>query len=329
MDELVPSIVRRRTFEVRFEPADQAAQSQRDLSNTCLANEEAEMVDRDPGRGITSYSVCFGVEGSRPDTLGQGHLATPVCDNAEFYEQWTCNVPFPKFKPAPGTGLWSYLDGSRVLGGTGTLITMVNGNAEEPPLAFSPVMEGGDIPADDAERSPVLVLACDLSCYEYSTRTIALRQPPDPFQFTSKKLNTLWSKVRLESDVSGGQLRIRPKEGLWVGTYGGHGVEFLLARYDAMGALLQFYKLTGDVNVPRGEVSLQVLLLEELEESIAPWVVSSPGMATMYAGFGTVATVGYRHPTKIDSQVIFISEREVAVYWQDLRKVSRYIKVDL
>jgi hypothetical protein len=44
-----------------------------------------------------------------------------------------------------------------------------------------------------------------------------------------------------------------PRPGLWIGSYGGHGSEFVMIHYSQ--DRLYATKVTGDVNVPRGEVS--------------------------------------------------------------------------
>lgn len=49
----------------------------------------------------------------------------------------------------------------------------------------------------------------------------------------------------------------KPYHGLWIGDYASHGVEFLLflQRYPT---LLEVFKITGDVNVPCGQLSFTV-----------------------------------------------------------------------
>ncbi|KAJ3339688.1 hypothetical protein HDU93_007914 [Gonapodya sp. JEL0774] len=70
---------------------------------------------------------------------------------------------------------------------------------------------------------------------------------------------------------------VNVKEGVWVGTYGGHGLEFLFVTADISDDhiepphwQLRFEKLTGDVNVPRGATSLQAYLHLPIDPRRAP-----------------------------------------------------------
>jgi hypothetical protein len=93
-----------------------------------------------------------------------------------------------------------------------------------------------------------------------------------------------------------------PKPGIYTGSYGGHGKEFLLIHYlqDCFIAT----KITGDVNVPRGEVSFQSNLQQArfLYPNID--IVNSTEFPNgrVYDGFGTIAMPGY-----LDTQQIPIN----------------------
>jgi Cyclin D1 binding domain len=74
------------------------------------------------------------------------------------------------------------------------------------------------------------------------------------------KLSHYWLTPRIQyppashAYVSGPN---KPYQGLWVGDYSSHGVEFLLF-FQRTETMLQVIKVTGDVNVPRGEYSFVV-----------------------------------------------------------------------
>jgi hypothetical protein len=90
-----------------------------------------------------------------------------------------------------------------------------------------------------------------------------------------------------------------PKAGIYIGSYGGHGKEFILIHYlqDCFIAT----KITGDVNVPRGEVSFQSDLqqVQFLYPNIN--IVNSTEFPTgrVYDGFGTIAMPGFMDTQQI------------------------------
>ena len=120
---------------------------------------------------------------------------------------------------------------------------------------------------------------------------------------------------------------VKPVEGVWAGTYGGHGVEFLLLRYTNRSSAvpsssssstssqstlyLEMHKITGDHNVPRGEISLKA----EIGNGVGNGKIRSGRRANgrgidlnetdefqglrAYWGEGKVAGVGFRHPARI------------------------------
>ncbi|KAI8817737.1 uncharacterized protein EV422DRAFT_214343 [Fimicolochytrium jonesii] len=129
--------------------------------------------------------------------------------------------------------------------------------------------------------------------------------PPPPPSSSHPTLSFLSSLYSTRPGPSP-RMKIQPREGIWAGTYGTHGVEFLLLRYEwgemtmfnAAAAMAEgeagadyvphdnhaydegdttstrattakphiptvdmvFYKVTGDVNVPRGEISFRAHL---------------------------------------------------------------------
>ncbi|TIB58115.1 hypothetical protein E3P78_04020 [Wallemia ichthyophaga] len=97
--------------------------------------------------------------------------------------------------------------------------------------------------------------------------------------------------------------------GYYAGTYGGHGIEVLgMRRFNSADGrpLLEFVKVTGDDNVPRGLVSLRVFLDEEVRDTELvsdqhesrlssddnlPWPIDSPTRpaGVSFAGVGKIA----------------------------------------
>jgi len=114
-------------------------------------------------------------------------------------------------------------------------------------------------------------------------------------------------------------------DGLWVGKYGGHGYELINVTY--AGDTLIAEKITGDQNVPRGQISFQVDLnplraaqseanLKQREESalqpikLTDKATKKWGTSQLprYAGLGQVAEEGFKNHQWIDGQLIIIGE---------------------
>ncbi|KAJ5327460.1 uncharacterized protein N7506_010562 [Penicillium brevicompactum] len=134
----------------------------------------------------------------------------------------------------------------------------------------------------------------------------------------------------------------KPYQGIWVGDYSTHGCEFLLVLQgeeygtsevdpeEEIGqrGSLRGIKLTGDMNVPRGEYS---------------WVAKDIGTAGLvgiagdepFTGArmvrceGHVAGIGYQDATFINSELILISTDVMAHYWKEMGHVSYFRRVDI
>lgn len=134
------------------------------------------------------------------------------------------------------------------------------------------------------------------------------------------------------------------KEGIWLGTYGGHGIEYLLCRPSADGEEIEFAKVTGDSNVPRGAVSLKISKLStgsgrrvkhfethlDLSRSTEygecfPLQHGEGFEPILFSGRATVALTGFSNPSSIDASVIVLNEQgtDVAVVWHELENVGR------
>ncbi|KAJ9350859.1 hypothetical protein DTO027B9_6738 [Paecilomyces variotii] len=160
--------------------------------------------------------------------------------------------------------------------------------------------------------------------------------------------------------------REKPYQGIWVGDYSDHGCEFLLflqrdkvsgssssgldqaeagSRISLPGneaaeedeiqgegliqrGSLEAIKLTGDPNVPRGEISW-------ISEDIGPGGLvriadEDPFQgARMVRSRGHVAHLGFRDDKFLSSQLILISRDCVAHYWEDLDHISYFYRVDI
>ncbi|CAG8491690.1 3359_t:CDS:2 [Funneliformis mosseae] len=112
-------------------------------------------------------------------------------------------------------------------------------------------------------------------------------------------------------------------DGIWVGDYGSHGIEFILFREDDISGYLIATKITGDINVPRGEISWRCNLKDQVricDEKEWNGKVS-------YRAKTKVAFEGFRNPDEIDSEVIVITYDKLVVYWYDLSEMATFVRV--
>ncbi|KAJ5574397.1 uncharacterized protein N7459_008824 [Penicillium hispanicum] len=158
----------------------------------------------------------------------------------------------------------------------------------------------------------------------------------------------------------------KPYQGIWVGDYSAHGCEFLLVlqrersgppdsesgivdrpsnegdikegteechdqtsdnKIGQSGGLVAI-KLTGDPNVPRGEVTF-------VANDIGPGGLLRVADEAPFEGArivrctGHVAGIGFRDDTFIASQLILISPDYMGHYWEEMGHVSYYRRVDI
>jgi len=125
-------------------------------------------------------------------------------------------------------------------------------------------------------------------------------------------------------------------EGLWVGKYGEHGYEMINVTYQ--GDLLIAYKVTGDKNVPRGEITFQVDLnpldrkvvsdssndpssmstVEQLQPiSLTAKAAKKWGTTQLprHKGLGQVAEAGFKKNQWMEGQLIIIGEDYFSFAW--------------
>jgi len=124
-------------------------------------------------------------------------------------------------------------------------------------------------------------------------------------------------------------------DGLWVGKYGTHGYEMINVTYT--GDLLVAYKVTGDKNVPRGEITFQVDLnpldrkvvgdssgdpLQGLVEQLQPISLTAKAakkwgttQLPRHKGLGQVAEEGFTKNQWMEGQLIIIGEEYFSFAW--------------
>jgi hypothetical protein len=124
-------------------------------------------------------------------------------------------------------------------------------------------------------------------------------------------------------------------DGLWVGKYGNHGYELINVTY--AGDILIATKLTGDKNVPRGEITFQVDLhplrhsnskksssgiSESNNRALSPIALTEQAARKWgtrklprYSGVGQVAEEGFTNKQWMDGQLIIIGDNYFSFAW--------------
>ncbi|CAF1088630.1 unnamed protein product [Adineta ricciae] len=119
--------------------------------------------------------------------------------------------------------------------------------------------------------------------------------------------------------------------GLWVGSYGGHGLELLHLEFfheftyssvsddastneETVSDALVARKISGDRNVPHGKISFAAIRPIEVESDSPP----------SYEGIGQIAHTGYDSPQFIRTKVVLLSKDILSVTWYALHHTSAF-----
>lgn len=102
-------------------------------------------------------------------------------------------------------------------------------------------------------------------------------------------------------------------EGLWVGKYGEHGFEMINVTY--VGEVLIANKITGDENVPKGEISFSVDLSAHQDAVLEPIELTKDAaeqwgskFLQRFVGRGQVASPGFVKPQWLEGQMIIVNQ---------------------
>ncbi|OJJ46930.1 hypothetical protein ASPZODRAFT_131840 [Penicilliopsis zonata CBS 506.65] len=135
----------------------------------------------------------------------------------------------------------------------------------------------------------------------------------------------------------------KPYQGIWVGDYLAHGCEFILfLQRDGNNAhnnndspsmnrgSLEGIKLTGDPNVPRGEVSF---IADDIGDDGLVRIAGADEApfqgSRIVRSRGHVAGLGFQDDVFISSQLILISTNCIAHYWESMGHVTYFRRVDI
>jgi len=120
-------------------------------------------------------------------------------------------------------------------------------------------------------------------------------------------------KFKLEADDARSAIPHFNLEGLWVGKYGSHGYEMINVTY--VEDTLIAYKVTGDKNVPKGEITFKADLSPNSNVDLEPIELTSAakeqwGMKHLvrFPGKGQVAAEGFVNAQWMEGQMIMVGD---------------------
>ncbi|KAI9034481.1 hypothetical protein DFJ74DRAFT_649674 [Hyaloraphidium curvatum] len=345
MDSMDPEILRVKLFSAALgEDSDRSVVS-------CCCKRDQEAADRhDASLSSDTGGFLDNAFGAREAVWGELDLF-PWAESL-FY-------PIPLYEPDEFTGLFPYSAG----------------RAFEDSLV--PVM----LREPKASRSARMLLDCARGCLSERVRALsAARSSTETHQYHPRYSRI----VGVEDDGAVNQLVadrlngsvVLPQEGLYVGTYASHGLEILLVRYyettggsegddrlpgsfpddasetqqllepGSSSLHIRVFKVTGDVNVPRGEQTFAVELpvsgarvatlefptgddVSSVDLRGVPEFAEHGDRLHVLHGEGTVAMVGHRRVSRIPTSMIVLADDRFCMYWPDMRKISAFRKLDL
>jgi hypothetical protein len=185
----------------------------------------------------------------------------------------------------------------------------------------------------------------------YYLREAEYRDPELVYELELLEMQVARSKGDMELAEEAGRRALNARsclpqynlEGLWVGKYGNHGYEMINVTY--VGDTLIAFKVTGDRNVPRGEISFQADLsppairrLREIksvggkskkskdrdgkQKPLEPIVLTEKAankwgtrQLPRYRGLGQVAEEGFHNHRWMDGQLIIIGDDYFSFAW--------------
>ncbi|KAJ3322117.1 hypothetical protein HDV06_003568 [Boothiomyces sp. JEL0866] len=262
---------------------------------------------------LTALCLEGAHKGTHPVTFEQLHIPEndlPALLSAISITERIKAQSFPLGPPNAVTGLWSfpttYFGSERTLFGSNPNLEPTNTN-------------------------PIYTINCDKKCYQKRIRGVGnIHSNPQISEVT--EYTTKLSKIAIQkTSVIVDNIKM-PKTGVWMGAYGSHGNELMLISYSLDNEKkLVVTKITGDVNVPRGEISFTADLsnwkytLGTTSHNINNSREFKDGI--VFDGRGTVAMEGYQSATKIPCDgnlalivVIVLSETQFSVYWYGLEE---------
>ena len=129
----------------------------------------------------------------------------------------------------------------------------------------------------------------------------------------------------------------KPFQGLWIGDYSNHGGEILLF-LQRIPSQLEAIKVTGDLNVPRGEYSFVIPNMDD--PSHISHEIEFRGVRAV-RGWGQIAGMHFSYHQWVEVEglscprsfflmpVFLQSHDEISVYWEVLNNISSFKRINL
>ncbi|KAI0929275.1 hypothetical protein AcW2_005014 [Taiwanofungus camphoratus] len=194
-----------------------------------------------------------------------------------------------------------------------------------------PIEQVSEVDTDPLSLPPVSLFA------EYSTdaprkpAALSISTPPgvrtlfrlhlhgffDTRKNSSPRFYPLRDRIERGEDPASSEWRAESLRGLWLGAYGPHGTECLYLEHDGDARLVNAWKVTGDVNVPRGVRSWAMHLDEVTGVHLGEWGFDAgdgPGRA--FSGIGFISSHGYVRPESLKVLVVVLGKDEIKVSWE-------------
>ncbi|KAI8580772.1 hypothetical protein K450DRAFT_235862 [Umbelopsis ramanniana AG] len=115
-------------------------------------------------------------------------------------------------------------------------------------------------------------------------------------------------------------------EGLFRSYYGSHGLEYLIIRHDKKNHKLVCHKVTGDLNIPRSEISW---LVPDTSQHSRVCIEEEFASALAYDALGHVAYQGFSGERMIPAELIIVNQDKLALHWRDLLQIIIYNRCTL
>ncbi|PSR75343.1 hypothetical protein PHLCEN_2v9206 [Hermanssonia centrifuga] len=138
-----------------------------------------------------------------------------------------------------------------------------------------------------------------LACHEAPVPLPDVRNQhsSDPLGWFHRRYYPLRSLIQVGQEPSDDDWHPRSLEGLWLGSYGPHGTEILFLEYDEVMREVRAWKITGDMNVPRGAQTWNIRLSDAVTaDSLAPThPFKDIQRSRMFQGTGTICSRGFMY----------------------------------